>query len=221
MILKKQYFTLFELARRWELSENEILHIAAKGEIVLSVWYRGYFTSSNDLDIENLEFIEEFLDIDPLDLRDLWESKEEATEIFYGRRRDGSRVRIIDDYFKNFQKSDEGLISIDRVFETIEDPYDRFQLFVDTIVVLQKELERVEAQSGKYPIECEDKTTSPKVERTDIHIIGGLLDIVKNKYACELPIKTNQQIIDVLIELSDLKRLRSWMQQDSSVLKQC
>ena len=206
----KLYFKLKELVNRWHISEEEILHMAAKGRVGFSIWWRGKCGLINSGNIEEWRFINEFIDIDSRKfaiavLENLYTSPDAGEmRLHEGYMRDGQKILLhCERSYEGYVQMTDDLIVEDGVLveesKIINPPF----ICLGNIIVLPDQVRRTEAETAEVKNEYKDKTTSPKAKRTDIHIIGGLLDIVKGKYSCELPIKTNQGIIDVLIEKLD------------------
>ena len=206
----KLYFRLKELANRWQITEEEILHMAAKGRLGFSIWWRGKAGLIKNDTIEEWRFINEFIAIDSRKfaiavLENLYTSSDAGEmRLHEGYLRDGRKILLhCERSYENYVRMTDDLIVEDGVLVEETTAINPPLICLGNIMVLPEEVKRIEAAMAEGKNRCQDKTTSPKTERTDIHIIGGLLDIVKGEYTCELPFKTNQGIIDVLVEKLD------------------
>ncbi len=206
----KLYFRLKELAARWQITEEEILHMAAKGRVRLSTWWRGKSALIISGTIKEWRFINEFIAIDSRKfaiavLENLYTSSHAGEmRLHEGYLQDGRKILLHSERsYEGYAQMTDDLIVEDGVLVEGAAEINPPLICLGDIIVLPEEVKRIETATAEGKNRGRDKTTSPKTERTDIHIIGGLLDLVKGEYTCELPFKTNQGIIDVLVEKLD------------------
>ncbi len=214
MKIEKQFFTLNDLTKKWQISEDEILMLFHERRILLSAIMFGYL-------VEGRRTLEDALD----QVNVTKESRLKTERLFLGDNLISERKKIdIAPDPTTFE------ISIPRVYtlhflssrgSSVKIPHpsmftDGTKLKYTSVNIDQNDHACIDRRDIFFPAECinslEDLlsdqikrsvTPSPRAKKTYLHIIGGLLDIIKGEYGNELPMKSNAAIINVLLEKLD------------------
>lgn len=186
---KKKFYKLAELAERWGKDEDELLHLASGGDLPLSVWYKGYFTTNsvND-DGEHLQGQGHHQGFLLLGRKDVCELLLAGDEVNVGGLFD------IDGQYVRF-----GIIYGNAEYQR----FSRSDFVVLADIVDGMEAEDPDLLVGGVSVRVRNgflgKPVSLRAERTDLHVIGGMLELLLGKHNV-VSFKSKAEIITALIE---------------------
>jgi hypothetical protein len=184
------FYTLADVAKRWKKTESQVLQWGASGALRLA------FYCEQDVKISILNtYLRDFEDRSIFDI-DTWikntflhATREKIQNILLGGdpitdlgfAATASDINHLIDLLK-FHTNDNSFVDkvhTEGILLSIDDDGHLLQLSTETLFVLPDELNKIETD---HPELIGKKTTAgSRAEKTDLHIIGALVDILTNK----------------------------------------
>jgi hypothetical protein len=168
MEIDREFYSLSDLAQKWEMNKEQILHLATKGKLRLSVYWDGeYYIIKNGSRLKDATpILEDYIHLEPKHARNYLASlhKDDTTGIKVGEvaTRDGRNVYLVSEHTWSHP-----IIPEDRVIILVEEVKKYEIQHPDIVRPHQSDKENIRRST---PAET-------KRQNTLLKIIGGLLKI--------------------------------------------
>lgn len=197
MIATEKFVKLSVLADEWSKTVTELLRWVSNGDMEALFGYKGYIKTQFGRELEYSGWAK----VDTKDITLLQSLTDVTLKHFYIHSKNGSLEKV--EPLKRY-------LMYNRIEGFIHD--ENFKISIDNLVVMSSEVERMELkypeltrEQPRQPVgdKTKDKKSGPdpRVTRTDLYIIGGLLEIILGKDASQekLPFETQSLLIDTLL----------------------